>query len=299
MALVSQLVNLSELYITPKTQFVLAPETAFPGRGSINFNQKENNELLHGIIDFYKTKNQNITFISGVEFEEIFSSAQPENPAVFQHPYTKQLVAHYNSTLQINAKDSLQFYYKSKLVPGVEGFPYIFLLKPILGNAMLNFGGTTHRLGISKEAKVFQNSYNQAKVAPTICYESVFGEKTRNFKEVANVIFISTNDSWWQNSQGHKQLLAYAKLRAIENRRDIARSANSGISAFINQRGDIVSTLEYGLQGALRGTVSLNNTQTFYSQNGDYIARIALFLFGILLAYPMAKFILKRLGVKK
>lgn len=298
-ALVSQLINLSELYITPKTQFVLAPETAFPGRGSINFNHKDEDYLLKGIIDFYKTKNQNITFISGVEFEEVFPMEQPENPAVFLHPYTKQFVAHYNSTLQINAKDSLQFYHKSKLVPGVEGFPYIFLLKPILGNAMLNFGGTTHRLGISEEAKVFHNSYNSAKVAPTICYESVFGEKTSEFvKKGANVIFISTNDSWWQNSQGHKQLLAYAKLRAIENRRAIARAANSGTSAFINQRGDIVSSLKYGLQGALRGTLSLNNSKTFYSQNGDYIARIALFLFGILLAYPITQWLMKKLKLK-
>lgn len=49
-----------------------------------------------------------------------------------------------------------------------------------------------------------------------------------------------TNDSWWGVSEGHKQLLSYAKLRAIETRREIARAANSGISAHINAKGEIV-----------------------------------------------------------
>ena len=64
----------------------------------------------------------------------------------------------------------------------------------------------------------------------------------------------------------------------MENRRAIARSANTGISAFINETGKIISTLGYEEQGSLRGQVSLNEELTFYTRHGDYLARIAQFL---------------------
>jgi len=64
-----------------------------------------------------------------------------------------------------------------KLVPGVEIFPYINVLKPpFLGDAMLNLGGTTASLGIDKERIAFSNPYNAGKLAPIICYESIYGE---------------------------------------------------------------------------------------------------------------------------
>src|SRR5690606_32784337 len=110
-------------------------------------------------------------------------------------------------------------------------------------------------------------------------YESVYGDYVTGYvKNGANFLAIITNDAWWGNTQGHKQHLSYAKLRAVENRRAIARSANTGISAFINEKGEIVSTLGYEEQGALLGEVTLNERITFYSKHGDYIARVALFL---------------------
>jgi apolipoprotein N-acyltransferase len=106
---------------------------------------------------------------------------------------------------------------------------------------MLDFGGATSSLGIDKERKVFTNNFNKAKLAPIICYESIYGEFVTDYvRNGANLLAIMTNDSWWDNSEGHKQLLSYARLRAIETRREIVRAANSGISAHINARGDIV-----------------------------------------------------------
>ena len=94
---------------------------------------------------------------------------------------------------------------------------------------------------------------------------------------------IITNDAWWGNTQGHKQLLSYARLRAIENRRSIARSANTGISAFINAKGEIEQQLDYEEQGALVGEVELRDEITFYSRYGDYLARWSIFLFVLIL----------------
>ncbi len=147
----------------------------------------------------------------------------------------------YNSALQIIPNQEVEVYHKAKLVPGVEIFPYIRYLKPILGDAMLDFGGANSSLGIDKEEKVFSNRFNKAKMAPIICYESIYGEYVTDYvKNGANLLAIMTNDSWWDNTEGHKQLLSYARLRAIETRREIVRAANSGILSHINARGDIL-----------------------------------------------------------
>ena len=76
----------------------------------------------------------------------------------------------------------------------------------------------------------------------------------------------------------HKQLLSYARLRAIENRRYIVRSANSGISSIIDHKGKILSTLEYGKYGILTGTAEKVSGKTFYNNYGDFIARVSIFI---------------------
>jgi apolipoprotein N-acyltransferase len=86
-----------------------------------------------------------------------------------------------------------------------------------------------------------------------------------------------TNDGWWGNTQGHKQHLQYGALRAIETRKSIARSANTGISGFINQRGDILKQSAYWTQDAMTMKVKENNIKTFYTRHGDYIGNIASF----------------------
>ena len=129
------------------------------------------------------------------------------------------------------------------------------------------------------------SSLAEQKVAPVICYESIYGEYVGKYvKQGAQFLGVLTNDAWWGDTQGYKQLLSYTRLRAIETRKSIARSANTGISAFISQRGEIISSLGYGKKGALRGTVLANNELTTYVRYGDYIARLSIFVsVGILL----------------
>ena len=76
---------------------------------------------------------------------------------------------------------------------------------------------------------------NERKIAPIICYESVYGEYVTEYvRKGANILAIITNDGWWSESQGYKQHLSYARIRAIETRRNILRSANTGSSAILN-----------------------------------------------------------------
>ncbi len=92
------------------------------------------------------------------------------------------------------------------------------------------------------------------------------------------MIAVMTNDGWWEDTPGKDQHLDYAKLRAIETRRWVCRSANTGISAFINQRGDVVQQTKWWVKTAIKQNINLNSDITFYVRHGDYIALIGMSL---------------------
>ena len=143
-------------------------------------------------------------------------------------------------------------------------------------------------LGGVTEPKVFFK--DSVGVAPVICYESVYGEFVGEFvQKGAQAIFVITNDGWWQRSAGHKQHFAYAKLRAVEFRRDVIRCANTGISCHINQRGEVVAELGYEKKGNFVAYPSLNNVKTTYAHMGDYMGKNALFLAVLILAMAFVR----------
>src|SRR5690606_37527166 len=124
--------------------------------------------------------------------------------------------------------------------------------------------------------------------APVICYESIWGDYVSKYvKEGAQFIAVITNDGWWGNTSGKDQHLDYAKLRAIETRRWVVRSANTGISACMNQRGDIVQQTKWWEPTALKQETSLNGEITFYTNKGGYLAYLGsiarIIFFGIIL----------------
>lgn len=297
--IVNELIQLTKSNITPEVQFIVAPETAFPGPGpGLNIDRLEEDLLIQTFRTNFAAYPE-VTFVSGVELMKFYPYEKFASSTASRYGNSDVWYDVMNSGIQLNAKDSIQYYHKSKLVVGVEHFPYRNILKPLLGDIMLNFGGTVRTHVTQEERTVFRNSFNKAVVAPIICYESIYGEFTTGYvKNGANVLFIMTNDSWWGDSDGHRELLLYGNLRAIETRRDIVRSANSGISAFINQKGEITSSLPYLTEGALVGKAKLNNEITFYTKHGDYLAKIALLLSGILLGYTIAWQILNRLKKK-
>ena len=83
--------------------------------------------------------------------------------------------------------------------------------------------------------------------------------------------------------------MSYARLRAIENRRYIVRSANSGVSTIINDVGEYVTTLPFNKKGTLSGKAYAIDYRTFYSKNGDYIARICILISILLLLLSFSK----------
>ena len=272
---IGELLNkLAEEAITPQTEIVISPETVFAD-GTI-FSDFENSEANFFSRQFVR-KHPKMSFLSGISMYDRFhnpSKVRAQSNQIGPMDWYDD----YNSAFMVNARDSVAFYHKSKLVVGVENFPYQEYLKPVLGDVMIDLGGTVAMKTTQDKRSVFE-LMDGSKVAPIICYESVYGEYVTDYvDEGADFLAIITNDAWWGNTQGHQQHLSYARLRAIETRRSVARSANTGISAFINPKGEIMASLAYGTQGALRGEISLNVERTFYTRFGNYLARIAIFL---------------------
>jgi apolipoprotein N-acyltransferase len=177
----------------------------------------------------------------------------------------------FNSGIYISNRRT-EVYHKSKLVPGVEKMPFPVLLRP-LEKLAINMGGTMGSLGTQDDRMVFTDPVNSAGLAPVICYESVYADYlTEYVRRGANLLFIITNDGWWDDTPGYVQHLNYARLRAIENRRQIARCANTGISCFISETGALYDETPWWKEAVITRTLYKNNELTFFSKYGDLIS---------------------------
>ncbi|KMQ70769.1 apolipoprotein N-acyltransferase [Chryseobacterium koreense] len=293
LTILNDLLTLAEKNSKGQIDYYIGPETSLPGFGSISETGFEQSLLLNQVKGFL-SKHPKSVFATGISSHRFFRDGEMKGDAAYELS-DGTFVESYNSAIQIIPDQKVEVYHKGKLVPGVEIFPYMDVLKPILGDAMLNLGGTVASLGIDKERKVFTNPFNKGKLAPIICYESIYGEFTTEYvKRGANFLAIMTNDSWWGVTQGHQQLMSYAKLRAIETRREIARSANSGISAHIDAKGDVLADTLYGDKTALFAKVNLYDGMTFYTRTGDLLSRISIFVLGFLIFYTLIKKIQNR-----
>ena len=271
--------------LTQNTDYLLTPESYFDEGLGIDLKGYEYTPFRREI-DSFLTKYPKLTFLNGIQSYRYYPNLK-NPPSSSSNKIPSGWIDLYNSAIQFESSSVDQIYHKSKLVVGVEYMPYKSLLEPIIGPFLLDLGGTIASRGTQQNRSVFVNN-NGVKTAPIICYESIYGEFVTEYnRKGAQFLSIITNDAWWGNTQGHKQLLSYARLRAIENRREVARSANTGISAFINSKGEIVQKLQYDEEGSLRAMVGVSDKITFYTTYGDYIARICFFLLILQVAFAI------------
>ena len=190
----------------------------------------------------------------------------------------------HNSAIMTDGNGHPEIFHKNKLVVAVEMTPYPAVFCPI--DDML--GGVMGRCIGQDSISVLHVRSLDGTVIPVgcaICYESVYGEYYTGYvRKGAQAMTIITNDAWWGNTPGYRQHLRYASLRAIETRRSIARCANTGISAFIDQRGDILETSQWWKQAVMHGSINLNDDMTFFVRNGDITGRVCTFVFWLLTA---------------
>ncbi len=269
--------------------FIVTPETSLLGNFWIGeMNKAEEVKLIRDSIKHYP----DCSYIVGIVCRKLFcpgdslsSTAQVLNDQGYYFDY-------YNSAILIDTSENIQIYHKSQLVTGIEKMPYARQLH-FLEKLMVNLGGTFRSNATQKERAVFSSLHDSLLVGPVICWESVFGEYVTDYVKLgANYLFVITNDGWWGNTPGHRQHNALSSIRAIENRRSIARSANTGISSFINQRGEVLQSLGWWKRGALVDELNANDKLTFYTLHGDYIGRVAFFSGVFLLLYMISSYLI-------
>lgn len=253
------------------TDLIVAPETFTSG---VSENAPMSHETSVKLVDFLKSR-PNTDLLFGATTYLVYGLKDKPTYTARQSDYGWYDV--FNTAIYTDSSANFKFYHKSKLVVLVEYLPYPQFLD-FINSFAIDLGGATGSYGTQKERDVFKSSNSNIVVGAAICYESVYGDFFREYvQKGANLMTIITNDGWWGNTPGYNQHLRYASLRAIETRRDIARSANTGISAFINQKGDIVSQTKWWQPAYLKGEVTLNEKITVFVKYGDYIGRIATF----------------------
>ena len=221
--------------------------------------------------------------IGASSYEFIKSAVKPSNTA--RQRGNDIWVESHNSALMLTpGEEEPQIFHKNKLVVGVEMTPYPAFFCPIddkLGGVMGRCIGTGHASNLD---------FRGIPIGCAICYESVYGEYcTEYVRKGAKLLTVITNDAWWGDTPGYRQHLSYACLRAIETRRWIARCGNTGISAIIDPSGRIVKRSSWWQQETLDGQVGLSDVQTFYVRHGDYIGRISVLMFLLLLCATVVK----------
>ncbi len=290
-----KILNITALNILPHTQFVFAPETALP-QGVWNFelsDHKQINQIRQFTRDHGKAR-----FVIGLSYYHKFNKYDDSNIPFQARPYPGrdgEFYLGYNSAMLIFSDEEIQLYHKSKLVPGPEKFPFAKYLKPLQDRMFGSLGGMIGDMGTQEEASVFINEETGITVAPIICYESIYGEYVGDFvKKGAGFLAIITNDGWWGNTDGHKQHFEYAKLRAIEMRKYVVRSANTGISAVIAPDGTVLRKTLYWEDAGFSQDIYPNDNFTVYARLGDFLGRLSLLTSALLLFYALRLKILKK-----
>ena len=285
-AQINRYLELSRKTLTEDSEYLVFPETSFGSFERAAIERYPQVRQLQQLVNEYPK----LKLVTGILAHHDFDEGERHSAYVKARTSSGKKIYYetYNAAIQLESgQKNAQFYYKTRLVPGAEITPYnkiFFFLKPLIDK----LGGTLEGNAQPKEPAVF--SSQTSTVAPAICYESVYGEfYTQYIKKGAEAVFVITNDGWWDDTPGHKQHLKFATLRAIETRRDIARSANTGISAFINQRGDILQPTDYEVTTTIRQNIRLNKAITFYVIWGDIIGRLAIFTCLLLLLNTLVK----------
>lgn len=263
------------------TQWLLGPETALVG--SMDEEHLEEFPRIKRIQEFLEDYPK-MNILIGAETHRFYTGSNKPSETARPTRDPDVFFDAYNTALLIN-RSGIAIYHKSKLVPGVEQMPFPWLFKHIESLA-IDLGGATGTLGKQDDRTVFTSAGEAGKVAPAICYESIYGDFMQEYiRRGAGFIAVITNDGWWGDTPGYKQHLAFARLRAIESRRDVVRAANTGVSAVINQRGDILDSRPYWVPASMKAEISLNSSLTVFSLTGDVLGQAAAWMSLFLLVY--------------
>lgn len=277
------MMGLAKPLIDENTDLIVCPETAISR--SVNEDKLDEEMSIITLKQFLRN-NHNVNLLIGADGYRLFKE---ENSLASRYNESANVwYESYNSAFLIDPNRPVQIYHKAKPVLGAETVPFLSWF-PFLKDYSVEFGGTSSMIGLGEEPMNFKTP--KFNVAPLICYESVYGDYISYFTaRGADALCVITNDGWWGDTPGYKQHRMFSRIRAIENRRGLARAANTGISCFIDQRGDIISELGWDEEGAIKAALNRNTDITFFVRYGDVIGRISLFLAIAMFVYAITAY---------
>jgi apolipoprotein N-acyltransferase len=260
-----KVISMAEPVVSDNTDWLVTPETTIDDPADENM--LTDNKYVKMIRDFIE-KRPSVSVVTGM----VSFSSTSHGTIIGSSSDTR---SYYNSALKIDTGAVVEIYHKSKLVPGFEFIPSQGFFG-LISRFLPELGGLNRGYSTQDARTCFENADKSKKIAPVICYESVFGEYITDYiRDGAGAIFIITNDGWWKNTIGYKQHLTYSSLRAIETRRPVIRSANTGISCFIDIRGKIIQKTEWWTPSVIKGTFNYEDRITPYVRFGDYLLYMA------------------------
>jgi apolipoprotein N-acyltransferase len=287
-----KVISMAKSETTEKTSWIITPETTVDD--PVNLDDLNQNKYIRMIKEL-PANYTGATVVTGMVSYKIYPD-QPDAPtkSARKTDSSGSYYDYFNSAFKIDTGNVIEVYHKSKLVPGIE---MQFANGPgrLISRILPYLGGTKWGYGTQEERICFTHKILRQKIAPIICYESVFGSFVTGYvKNGAEALFIITNDGWWKNTSGYKQHLYFASLRAIETRRPVARSANTGISCIIDIRGRRTKESDWWSPAIIRGEIIPETRITPYVKYGDWLMKISaltsvILLFAIFIIRPIRK----------
>lgn len=191
----------------------------------------------------------------------------------------------YNAIYCINKEGnySQTVYAKQHLVPFGEYVPWREFFQ-IVFPPLSRISPAQDEFTPGEDSAVFLTEYG--KVGSLVCFDSIYEALARqSVRDGAEILFISTNDSWFGDSPAVWQHERHAVLRAVENGRYVVRAANTGVSAVISDRGEILTELDPLVTGYISSEVDFLQENTLYTTIGDLFLWVSCFL-SLLLLIP-------------
>ena len=280
---IQRILDVAKPFVNEKTNLIITPESAIAH--TIDMEALRNRTFMEGdsrfegfsLLDSVTAVYPNLNFVLGLSTVSI---SDHKTSPVAQECNPGQFMEFFNTAGFYNKNGLVSHYHKSRLVPGVEKMPFPKIFG-FLEKAIIELGGSNSSLGKDTAQRTFAFDVNgrEMRIGTAICYESVYGELVAKFvRDGANILAVITNDSWWDDSPGHRQHFEMSRLRAIETRRYVLRAANGGFSGVIDPLGRVLAKTKYNERTAIQTIVSAQSGETFYVKHGDYLARIAIAL---------------------
>ena len=278
-------------HLTDKTEYVVLPETAITNAGWVG---DFNNNLVFNHLNESTAQYPDLKWVTGAIVYDSIPDVEKikhykRKPGIrFSEKYNAWYHT-YNAALFIEKSRPVQMRVKDGLVPYQEYAPFPQFL-PRISPVGIDFQFSKRE----KNRKVFVAS-DRVQTAALICYELVFGKLfSETVRDGAQAFFVLLNEGWYNNVRVSRQFLQLSVIRAIENRRSVAHSSNMGISAFINQKGDVISRMESRAPGCLKAEIRMNKKASISTMAGNYLGVSALITIATLAVFELLRKNIKR-----